>query len=102
MLGNKAERIKVNGALIITDLLISNMDVWFTYHKLLKAYPHLHPKKILGQERSSSALIFYWGIKKQFPELDLHNIFFSADYKAEFNHIWQKQDISDDPTVYLN
>lgn len=98
----KAVGIKVKGAIINADTIISNMDVWFTYHKLLKDHPQLHPKKILNQERSSSALIFYWGIKKQFPELDLHNIFFSADYKAEFDHIWQKEDIYDDPTVYLN
>ena len=33
--------------------------------------------KALEQERSSSAFIFNWGIKKVFKELDLHNIFFS-------------------------
>ncbi len=98
----KAVGMKINSELINADTVVSNMDVWFTYHKLLKGNPQLHPKKILSQERSSSALIFYWGIKKQFPGLDLHNIFFSADYEAEFKHIWQHQDISDDPTVYLN
>jgi phytoene desaturase len=98
----KAVGIKVNKEIINADIVISNMDVWFTYHKLLNDHPRLHPKKILKQERSSSALIFYWGIKKQYPELELHNIFFSADYKAEFDHIWQKRDIYDDPTVYVN
>lgn len=97
-----AAGIKVNNKNIDADIVISNMDVWFTYHKLLSDHPHLKPKKILSQERSSSALIFYWGIKKQFPELDLHNIFFSTDYKAEFDHIWQKQSIYNDPTVYVN
>ncbi len=56
----------------------------------------------MQQERSSSALIFYWGIKKQFTQLDLHNIFFSEDYKAEFDHIWQQKTIYHNPTVYLN
>jgi phytoene dehydrogenase-like protein len=78
------------------------MDVWFTYHKLLRHYPHIHPQKTLKQERSSSALVFYWGISKQFSQLDLHNIFFSENYKAEFDHIWQQKDIYHDPTVYLN
>ena len=100
--GKKAIGIKVKGELLQSDIIISNMDVWFTYHKLLKSYPELHPKKILAQERSSSALIFYWGINKEFPQLDLHNIFFSADYEKEFNHIWQQKDICDDPTVYVN
>jgi phytoene desaturase len=100
--GKTAKGIKVKDELHTADVVISNMDVWFTYHKLLKHHPKLFPKKILQQERSSSALIFYWGIKKQFPQLDLHNIFFSADYEAEFNHIWQQKDICNDPTVYLN
>ena len=98
----KAVGIKINEKTIDADIVVSNMDVWFTYHKLLKDHTQLSPKKILNQERSSSALIFYWGIKRQFPELDLHNIFFSDDYKAEFGYIWQKQDIYHDPTVYVN
>lgn len=100
--GKKATGIKVADNVIEGDIIISNSDVWFTYNKLLAARPDLHPKRMLAQERSSSALIFYWGIKKQFQQLDLHNIFFSKDYKAEFEHIWQKQDISNDPTVYIN
>lgn len=98
----KAVGVKVNGEIINADIVVSNMDVWFTYHRLLSQYPQFHPKKILNQERSSSALIFYWGIKKQFPELELHNIFFSSDYEAEFEHIWQRQTIYHDPTVYIN
>ncbi|QHS54446.1 phytoene desaturase [Mucilaginibacter sp. 14171R-50] len=102
VINGKAKGIRSNGQNIMADMVISNMDVWFTYTRLLSKYPQLHPKKILNQERSSSALIFYWGIKKQFASLDLHNIFFSADYKAEFDHIWKRQDIFHDPTVYVN
>ena len=60
------------------------------------------PIKILTQERSSSALIFYWGINKVFDNLDLHNIFFSEDYKKEFEYLRQGQKIYDDPTIYVN
>jgi len=100
--GTKVTGINVNGGFVKSDMVISNMDVWFTYRKLLAKYPQLFPEKILKQERSSSALIFYWGIQKQFPQLDLHNIFFSADYEAEFNAIWKEKNIYHDPTVYLN
>lgn len=98
----KATGLRVGGNTINGDVIISNMDVWFTYQRLLKSHPGLFPNKILGQERSSSALIFYWGISRRFPELDLHNIFFSTDYKAEFDHIWKDKDIFHDPTIYLN
>jgi phytoene desaturase len=99
---HQAKGIKLKDKVVFADVVISNMDVWFTYKKLLSKHSHLQPKRILNQERSSSALVFYWGIKKQFPQLDLHNIFFSADYHAEFDTLWQQKSISTDPTVYIN
>lgn len=98
--GKNVVGVKVNEVAISASTIVSNMDVFFTYKKLLKNYPA--PKRILSQERSSSALIFYWGIDSIFPELDLHNIFFSENYQEEFNHIWKQKNISNDPTIYIN
>ncbi len=100
--GRKVKSVKVKGGTLATDIVISNADVYSTYKKLLSGYPKLTAKRVLQQERSSSALIFYWGIEKKFPQLDLHNIFFSGDYQQEFEHIWKEKNISNDPTVYLN
>lgn len=83
-----------------SNLVVSNMDIYPTYKILLK--DQKHPKKILEQERSSSALIFYWGIAKEFPELDLHNILFSDSYAAEFRSIFEVKELHDDPTIYIN
>jgi len=96
----KATGIRVNGDFHKADLVVTNSDVVPTYRKLLKH--HKAPEKILKQPRSSSALIFYWGVKKEFPELDLHNIFFSQDYKTEFDYIFNRNEVFDDPTVYIN
>lgn len=97
---NAAVGICVNDTLVHADIVVSNSDVVPTYRHLLKQ--HKAPEKILQQPRSSSALIFYWGIKKEFPELDLHNIFFSEDYETEFDYIFNKKDVYHDPTVYIN
>jgi len=97
---NTASGIVVNGKQHAADVVISNMDVVPTYRKLLAN--EKQPEKILSQERSSSAVIFYWGIGKSFPELDLHNIFFSEDYAAEFDAIFNKKGLHNDPTVYVN
>lgn len=83
-----------------SDRVISNMDMVATYKNLLKG--QYQPKKLLSQPKSSSALIFYWGVKGSFKQLDLHNIFFSENYQKEFEHIFKTGDIYDDPTVYLN
>ncbi len=90
--------IVANDTEIPTDLLLSNLDVRLTY-KLLNLPL---PTKIRTAEPSSSALIFYWGIKGNFPNLDLHNILFSGDYKREFQNIFEKGSIDEDPTVYIN
>lgn len=98
--GNKTTGIKVNGQLIHADLVVSNMDIVPTYKELLPKVKQ--PQEILSQERSSSALIFYWGIKARFKELDLHNIFFTEDYQQEFDLLFNKGEVTDDPTVYVN
>ena len=82
------------------DRVISNMDINPSYRKLLPDVAA--PENLLAQEKSSSAIIFYWGIEKTFKELDLHNIFFSANYKEEFEHIFKTKQFYADPTIYLN
>jgi len=82
------------------DTIICNADIHTVYEKLLPSSKKL--KEVDKQERSSSALIFYWGIDKEFPELDVHNILFSEDYKTEFDHIFESKTICEDPTVYIN
>ncbi|WP_246008830.1 1-hydroxycarotenoid 3,4-desaturase CrtD [Hymenobacter metallilatus] len=81
-------------------VVVSNMDVVPTYRRLLPRQPA--PERTLRQPRSSSALIFYWGIARRFPELGVHNIFFSQDYRREFEAIFRDKTIADDPTVYVN
>jgi len=100
VLNNKAIGVGVGSKEYFSDCVVSNMDVVPTYRRLLKKHPE--PSIVLNQERSSSALIFYWGIKKEFKKLELHNIFFSKNYKEEFNSIFEKKEIFDDPTVYVN
>ena len=82
------------------DVIISNADVYNSFGQLLPKAKQ--PTKNLKQEPSSSAMIFYWSMEKEFPELDLHNIIFSNDYKAEFDQLFNKKSLFDDITVYIN
>jgi phytoene desaturase len=84
----------------LADVVVCNADIHTVYEKLLPSSKKL--KEVDKQERSSSALIFYWGIDKEFPELDVHNIMFTEDYKTEFDHIFESKTIYEDPTVYIN
>lgn len=96
----KVKGVAVNSENHFADIIVSNADVYFTYKQLLK--DDSKATKLLKQERSCSGVIFYWGMKKQFPQLQLHNIFFSGNYKAEFDHIFKLKRLFQDPTVYVN
>ncbi len=98
--GNRVEGVVADGHFHRADIVVSNVDAYFTYKNLLQ-----DPQKaqeILKNERSSSALIFYWGINRAFDDLHLHNIFFSADYRNEFEHLFTHKRFYHDPTVYVN
>lgn len=82
-----------------SDIVISNMDVDFSYKKLLKTQkaPSIH----INTPKSTSALIFHWAINKNFSELDVHNIMFADNYKAEFEYLFNKKITFFDPTIYV-
>jgi phytoene desaturase len=93
-----ANKYVVNGT-AESDILVCNMDVASAAKGPLKKFISSKREKY---EPSSSALIFYWGMDREFAELDLHNVFFSNNYKKEFDNIFQSKKIDDDPTVYIH
>ena len=94
----KAVGLKVGYKTMAFDKIVSDSDINYLANNLMD---HPHKKRFDRLEPSSSALVFYWGINKEFPDLDLHNIFFSADYKKEFNNLFNEKTIDIDPTVYI-
>lgn len=87
------------------DQTVSNVDVEFTKNTLLNQNKNilskLKPSSHLA--KSSSAVIFMWGIKNHYSRnLQGHNILFSKDYKKEFQDIFKHHIIPEDPTVYIN
>jgi phytoene dehydrogenase-like protein len=92
--------VKVGDQEFRADLVVSNMDVYYVYRDLLDN--QAKSAEVLNRERSSSALIFYWGIKKEFKELHLHNIFFTGNYAEEFRHLFETREMYHDPTIYVN
>jgi len=96
----RAVGVVANGNNIAADMVVCNTDAWTAYQHLL-SNPY-KAKKVLKQERSSSAIIFYWGMARSFEQLHLHNIFFSNDYQREFSHLFITKTLYNDPTVYVN
>ena len=97
---NQANGIETKKGIYDFDFVASNADIRPSYEQLLTDIPK--PNKLLNQPKSSSGIIFYWGVNRTFDELGVHNIFFSADYKREFESIFKVQTMDEDPTAYVH
>jgi len=96
---NKVSGVETDTGFIPADIVVSNADVHYTYKNLLTDFRM--PRIVESQPRSSSVIVFYWGINKVVPELELHNTFFGEDDKIEYDALFRDHTITDDPTVYL-
>ncbi len=97
----KVTGIKTNNSGVKNyDRVISNMDIYYTFKKLLPN--EKQPERILNQPKSSSVISFFWGINKKFEDLAIHNMLFSADDEGEFKSIFEEKTVTDDPTIYIS
>jgi phytoene desaturase len=85
--------------LIKYDKVVSNMDIYYTFKKLLPN--EKAPEHILNQPKSSSLIAFFWGVKNTYEKLNTHNMLFSADDEREFKSVFENNKLSDDPSIYI-
>jgi len=97
----EVKAVRISDNFIKYDKIISNVDVNFTFQNLIRDYHNKEAKRYIKKTPSFSGLVFYWGIKKEFPELETHNILFSKIYKKEFDDLFDNKTIHNDPTVYI-
>jgi phytoene desaturase len=95
----RAKGIRLNGMVLNFDRIVSNMDVYYTYEKLMPGVAK--PKRLLAQPKSSSIIGFYWGVKGTHPELGVHNMLFTRDERKEYESVFDGKTICDDPSIYI-
>ena len=85
------------------DIIISNSDASHTYLNLIDRnhLPKSVPKKHTKIEPSCSGFVLLLGIDRQYEKLMHHNVFFSRDYRAEFESIFRDKKMPSDPTIYV-
>jgi phytoene desaturase len=96
--GNKVSGVRTSDSIIPASLVVNNTDITLFYRDILPRKSMY--KKLMKRERSSSALIFYWGVNLM-SNLDVHNILFSSNYKNEFEGLFKSKTFADDLTVYI-
>jgi phytoene desaturase len=85
---------------LLSDLVVANADLPYVYEKLLpgsKEVARLEKKKY-----TCSAVTFYWGLNKIYPQLGPHNVFLSGDYKASFDRIFDDHSLPESPSFYVH
>lgn len=101
---NSATGIELkNGEQIYSDLVVSNSDATETVVNLIPddAISKSRKGKAKEIEPSCSGYVLLLGLDKQYDQLVHHNIFFSEDYELEFEQIFNKKVMPDDPTIYI-
>ncbi|MCX8063194.1 MAG: phytoene desaturase family protein [Anaerolineales bacterium] len=90
-----------NGEIIPADTVISNIDVTTTYSLIDAPLAKRIFQKLRGKSTSCSGFILLLGIEGLHPTLAHHNVFFSRDYRREFDQIFREGRLPDDPTIYV-
>lgn len=85
------------------DAVIANLDVTTVYQRLLPPTPSISQrlKRLQKFEPSCSGFILMLGVRGNHPQLAHHNIFFSSDYRAEFQSIFKARQPPSEPTIYV-
>jgi len=93
--------LRAAGVFHPADAVISNADAVYTMTQLAPISDRAK-QKYEKLEPSCSGLVFLWGVRGVRDTLAHHNIFFSENYREEFEDIFTRLRAPEDPTVYVS
>lgn len=99
----RASAVRTAKKVLSADAVVANADAVDTYRRLI---PEKHRKKYTDEkleriEPSCGGFVVLLGVERKFDQLSHHNIFFSEDYRAEFEAIFGSLTVPEDPTIYV-
>ncbi|MEX6504852.1 1-hydroxycarotenoid 3,4-desaturase CrtD [Jiella sp. M17.18] len=90
------------GEVVPADVVLANCDAGALSDGLFgEAARRAVDPPIQRSERSLSAFTIALAARTEGPDLLRHNVFFSRDYRREFDRILSGRALPDDPTVYV-
>ncbi|MEQ1651011.1 MAG: phytoene desaturase [Hyphomicrobium sp.] len=103
--GRKATGVTLaTGEKIAADIVVSNADSAWTYKYLLPAHVRKRwsDRKIDKARYSMSLFVWYFGTKKQYPDIPHHTILLGPRYRELLNDIFEKKILPPDFSLYLH
>lgn len=99
--GNRATGVVLeDGRFLSADIVVANADLPYVYDQLLP--DRKEAQKLDKKKYTCSAIMFYWGVDKIYPQLAHHNVFLAGDYKASFDRIFNDFTLPDQPSFYVH
>jgi phytoene desaturase len=92
--------VLADGSHLAADVVIANADLPYVYRELLP--DRAEAERLERLKYTCSALMFYWGVDKVFPQIRMHNVFLSGDYRASFDRIFHDHTLPDAPSFYVH
>jgi phytoene desaturase len=93
-----------SGEEVQADLVVSNADLPYTYRKLIPSqHRRDYPDRRLDRMAyACSGYILYLGLDKTYPHLRHQALYFSEDYRANLDAIFEAKTLPADPSFHLN
>ena len=93
-----------NGETLRADIVVSNADTAWTYKNLVdkKYRKHWTDRKIANGKYSMSLFVWYFGTKKQYPDVPHHMIMLGPRYRELLADIFKRHKLADDFSLYLH
>ncbi len=103
--GRRATGVRLaNGEQIAADIVVSNADSATTYLRLLPAAARRRwtDRKLKRSSYSSGLYVWYFGTRRQYPEVAHHTILFGPRYQELLRDIFSRKKLAEDFSVYLH
>jgi phytoene desaturase len=89
-----------DGSRLSADVIVANADLPYVYRELLP--DKSEADRLEHLKYTCSAVMFYWGVDKVYPQLVTHNVFLSGDYRASFDRIFRDHALPEEPSFYVH
>ena len=93
-----------SGETIAADIVVSNADSAWTYRHLLppSARARWTNRRIERARYSMSLFVWYFGTRRQYPDVPHHTILLGPRYKELLTDIFERKVLADDFSLYLH
>jgi len=99
--GRRATGVRLRGGRRLeADVVVANADLPYVYRELLP--DRAETDRLERMKYTCSAIMFYWGVDKVYPQLGHHNVFLAGDYRASFDRLFNDHTLPDDPSLYVH